>query len=377
LRQNPQLISASLGIFDEVQAGDANFSGKIKAQRLLNKYGRYGFDYIGNSRIDIPVWRYSRTVYCVKGLSVSLGEDRVCKFVGMTRHHWFPGLITASRPRQWLKNLLVFVPILANHSLNVKSALYSLLAFIVFCLCASSAYLLNDALDAGDDRFHPTKHSRPIANGSLPIHIALLCSAILGLAGLALAGYFIFSLFIVVAIYFISTMAYSLCFKRLMMIDIVVLAMLYSIRVLGGGAATDIRPSFWLIAFSFFMFLSLALLKRYSELHTLHLRGKQRIKGRGYRTLDQAVVAIMGTSSIFVSILVFMLYMNSPNVSALYPNPTYLFAIVPLLVFWAGRLWILAGRGEVNDDPILYVSRDATSLVVIVCCFAFATAASI
>jgi 4-hydroxybenzoate polyprenyltransferase len=177
-------------------------------------------------------------------------------------------------------------------------------------------------------------------------------------------------------VYFATTLAYSFHLKRLLMVDIVTLAILYSLRVLGGSAATDIEPSFWLLAFSFFIFLSLALLKRHSELFNLHREGKEKTRGRGYTTADKTPIGIMGVNAAFVSVLVFMLYFNSQNVLNLYRHPAWLLGILPLLVFWLGRLWTLAFRGQVNEDPVLYVSKDKVSLVVIVLCGLLAVAAA-
>ena len=285
-------------------------------------------------------------------------------------------LLRALRPRQWLKNLLVFVPMLAGHELGLPALAASAVAFAAFSLCASSAYLLNDSLDAHDDRLHPTKHARPIASGALGIPLALCASLVLALAGLGLALLFDPVLAAVAGLYFVSTLAYSTWLKRLMMVDIIALAILYSLRVLGGSAATGIAPSFWLIAFSFFLFLSLALLKRYSELFNLKRAGREKTRGRGYTTADKAAVGIMGVNSAFLSVLIVLLYFNSSNVIALYPHRTWLLAIVPLLVLWLGRLWILACRGKVNEDPVLYVSTDRTSLVVFALCLACAVAAA-
>lgn len=285
-------------------------------------------------------------------------------------------LLRALRPRQWLKNLLVFVPMLAGHELGLPALAASAVAFAAFSLCASSAYLLNDSLDAHDDRLHPTKHARPIASGALGIPLALCASLALALAGLGLALLFHPVLAAVAGLYFVSTLAYSTWLKRLMMVDIIALAILYSLRVLGGSAATGIAPSFWLIAFSFFLFLSLALLKRYSELFNLKRAGREKTRGRGYTTADKAAVGIMGINSAFLSVLIVLLYFNSSNVIALYPHRTWLLAILPLLVLWLGRLWILAYRGKVNEDPVLYVSTDRTSLVVFALCLACAVAAA-
>jgi 4-hydroxybenzoate polyprenyltransferase len=285
-------------------------------------------------------------------------------------------LFKALRPRQWLKNMLVFLPMLAAHALDVETLLASLLAFVAFSACASSAYLLNDALDAQDDRVHPTKHKRPIAAGTLPLPLALAASPVLAGAALLLCAVVKPFLLLPLGVYFVTTLAYSFHLKRLLMIDIVTLAILYSLRVLGGSAATEIEPSFWLLAFSFFIFLSLALLKRHSELFNLHREGKEKTRGRGYTTADKTPIGIMGVNAAFVSVLVFMLYFNSQNVLNLYRHPAWLHGILPLLVFWLGRLWTLAFRGQVNEDPVLYVSKDKVSLVVIVLCGLLAVAAA-
>ena len=292
------------------------------------------------------------------------------------RRHLALNLLRALRPRQWLKNLLVFVPMLAGHALNRDAALQSLLAFIAFSLCASSAYLLNDVLDVHDDRLHPSKSKRPIAAGAVPLARAVNASIALGAAALLLCVSLDRQLLLVVAVYFASTLAYSFWLKRLLMVDIVVLAILYTLRILGGSAATAIPASFWLLAFSFFVFLSLALLKRHSELSTMQRDGREKTRGRGYTTADTAPIGIMGINSALLSVLVFMLYFNSQNVVALYPSPTFLLGIVPLVVFWLGRLWMLSFRGQVDEDPIFYVSRDPVSLAVIAACTALAVAAT-
>jgi 4-hydroxybenzoate polyprenyltransferase len=287
-----------------------------------------------------------------------------------------PALLRAMRPRQWLKNLLVFVPMLAGHALTMPVLLQSLAAFAAFCLCASSAYLLNDALDVHDDRQHPTKRHRPIAAGLLPVPHALAASAVLAPLALILAAWTGPLLLLVVLVYFIATVGYTAWLKRLMMVDIVTLALLYSVRILGGSAATAIEPSFWLLSFSFFLFLSLALLKRCSELFNLEQDGQQQTRGRGYHTGDRIPVSVMGVASAFLSVLIFMLYFHSDAVLKLYPQPGVLLGVVPLLVFWLGRLWLLGYRGNVNEDPLLYVSRDGVSLGVIGACLALVAAAS-
>lgn len=378
-RRFAEQIAAHLGLFDQVLAtGDGiNFTSHNKAQELCRLFGERGYDYVGNSRADLPVWLACEGAVSVTHKPFRLSDGRATSHSGSVRGGALKALLKAMRPRQWLKNLLVFVPMLAGHELDLPTLQASLVAFVAFSLCASSAYLLNDALDAQDDRLHPTKHKRPIASGALPLPLALVTSPVLALAAIALCAWFNPLLLLVVAVYFVSTVAYSLVLKRLLMIDIVTLAILYTLRVLGGSAATFIAPSFWLLAFSFFIFLSLALLKRHSELFNLQRDGKEKTRGRGYSTADRMPIAIMGVNTAFVSVLVFMLYFNSSNVLEQYRTPEWLGGILPLLVFWLGRLWVLAFRGEVNEDPVLYVSKDKVSLIVIVLCLLLATLASV
>lgn len=378
-RRFADLVADHLQVFDMVLASDGarNLTAHNKANQLVALFGAQGFDYVGNASVDIPVWQNSGTAFSVSRKPFALGDGRVTTPLGSRRGGWRLALFKALRPRQWLKNLLVFVPMLAGHALNAATLLQAVLAFVAFSLCASSAYLLNDALDAQDDRGHPVKRHRPIAAGALPLSVAMLASPLLALAALTLCALSDPLLLLAVGVYFATTVAYSVYLKRLLMVDIVTLAILYSLRILGGSASTRIEPSFWLLAFSFFIFLSLALLKRYSELFNLQRQGKQKTSGRGYATADQIPVAIMGVNSAFMSVLIFMLYFNSANVLVLYPHPAWLTGIVPLLIFWLGRLWLLAFRGQVNEDPVLYVSKDGTSITVVLLCIALAAAASL
>lgn len=378
-RRFAEQIASHTGLFDDVMATDdegVNLTSHNKADALTARYGPRGFDYIGNSPVDVPVWQASRQAYSVTMKPFALGGGTATTHMGTPRKPVMRALLKAMRPRQWLKNLLVFLPMLAGHALDLPTFLQSLLAFVAFSLCASSAYLLNDALDAHDDRLHPTKCKRPIAAGTLPLALAMISSPLLALAAILLCATFNPLLLAVVLVYFVATLSYSFVLKRLLMIDIVTLALLYTVRILGGAAATQIEPSFWLLAFSFFLFLSLALLKRYSELFNLKRQGKDKTSGRGYSVADKPAIGAMGINSGMLSVLIFMLYINSPNVQKLYPSQHWLLAVVPLLVYWLGRLWTLGFRGQVNEDPVLYVSKDAVSLVVIGLCILFVAGAA-
>lgn len=382
ITSQPRFIADSVathtGLFDHVHAAESGvaFDMHAKAHLLLEVYGNNGFDYIGSQIGDREMWKSSRTAYSVAKRPLHIADERYTEQIGAARRGRAEALIKALRPRQWLKNLLVFVPMLAGHDISVTVAFQSLLAFVAFSLCASSAYLLNDTLDAADDRVHPTKRSRPIAAGTLPIAVALCACPLLAVAALLLSAAVNTSLLAIVSLYLLSTLSYSLYLKRVLMVDIVTLAILYSMRILGGSAATGIEPSFWLLAFSFFIFLSLALLKRHSELYNLEQLGKEKTAGRGYTTADRGPIGIMGLNSAFLSVLIFILYFESQNALIQYDSPAWLAGIVPLLVFWLGRLWILSYRGQVNEDPILYVSRDRVSLTVFMLCLALAITAT-
>lgn len=371
-------IAAYLGLFDHVHAtvSGSQLDAPAKARFLLDTYGRQQFDYIGSSTADQAIWQHSQVAYSVSRRPLSLDDQRHTVPLGAARPGLPGALIKALRPRQWLKNLLVFVPMLAAHKLGAATALQSMLAFVGFALCASSCYLLNDVVDAADDRAHHSKRQRPVAAGSLPIAVALGASALLAITALALCALQSLPLLGVLVLYLVSTLGYSLWLKRILMVDIVTLAILYSMRILGGAAATGIAPSFWLLTFSFFIFLSLALLKRHSELYNLLQVGKEHAAGRGYTTADKGPVGIMGINSAFLSVLIFILYLESQNAVAQYASPAWLACIVPLIVFWLGRLWILSYRGQVNEDPVLYVSRDPISLAVMTLCLVLAAAAT-
>ena len=371
-------VAAHLGLFGQVHAHEGGARGaQARVRLLVELYGERGFDYVGAGKADRAVWRHCGSALSVSPRPLAIGDGRVTAPVGEARPRWGMALLKAMRPRQWLKNLLVFVPMLAGNELTLAAAWQSALAFVAFSLCASSAYLLNDTLDAGDDRAHRNKRHRPIAAGTLPIAVALGAAPLLVAAALLsslLAGPL---LALAVFTYLVSTTCYSLVLKRILMVDIVALAILYSMRILAGCAATAIEPSFWLLAFSFFFFLSLALLKRHSELHNLELLGKEKSAGRGYTTADKQPIGIMGINSAFLSVLIFILYFESQNALIRYQSPAWLAGIVPLLVFWLGRLWTLSWRGLVNEDPVLYVSRDRISLAVCALCLALAVAASV
>ncbi len=275
--------------------------------------------------------------------------------------------IGAMRLHQWLKNLLILVPLLVSHRLDTPGFLArGIIAFLLFGLCASSAYLLNDLLDLASDRRHPTKHRRPLAAGlispraaAIAIPMLLLCS----FAGALLTLPWRFTG--AMAVYFTVTVIYSLWLKRLMFVDVVTLAMLYTLRIIAGTLLFQLVMTFWMLAFSMFIFLSLALVKRYGELLGAHKKGESdRPGGRGYYAGDLSMIASLGAASGYLSVMVLALYIQDPNTAALYKNPRIIWLACPILLYWISRVWVLTHRGEMNDDPVVFAIRDGVSLVV-------------
>ena len=270
----------------------------------------------------------------------------------------------ALRVHQWLKNLLIFVPLLASGRFRDFELLaQAALAFASFSLFASAVYVVNDMVDLQSDRLHRTKRMRPFASGALPLSAGVAAAPVLVIAALGLA-LLLPALFLATLLgYALATTLYSFALKRQVIVDVMLLAGLYTMRILAGSAATDIRPSFWLLAFSMFIFLCLAMTKRYSELREAIDQDKT-LSGRGYLPSDLPVVLALGSASGFVSVLILALYTQSLVVPELYPAPEWIWLVPPLLLYWVARLWLKAGRGEIDDDPVLFAARDWQSLVV-------------
>lgn len=258
------------------------------------------------------------------------------------------------RPHQWAKNLLVFAPVVGAHRLRDRSALAATVAsFVAFSLAASSAYVFNDALDVKADRAHPTKRARPFASGALPLWAAWIVSPLAAVLALLLALRLPSSFGALLAVYGAATIAYSLGLKRKLIVDVLLLAGLYTIRIFGGSMASGIPVSEWLAGFSMFFFLSLAFLKRASELHD----APGGLPGRGYLPEDREAVLAMGTSAGYLSTLVLALYVSSHEIHRLYPHPEWLWGLCPLNLYWLSSLWVQARRGKVREDPLLFALR--------------------
>ena len=367
-----QSVAETSKLFDKVLGsnGVINMSAHDKAAALVERHGRGGFDYAGNSHHDVPVWEAARAAIVVNaGAAVRAAAGRVARIEqefarpsGLA-HAWLKAL----RMPQWVKNLLVFLPLLGAHAFNDRQAAVAVaLAFIAFCLCASAVYLVNDIVDVNSDRRHPRKRNRPFASGALPIPHGLAASAILLAAafGVALVGV---NLEFVgwLLLYLVTTACYSLWLKRKVLVDSLVLAGLYTMRVLAGGAAASIAPGFWLLAFSLFLFFSLALVKRYSELKETFLRGHSRTPGRDYVVEDLSLVETLGIASGFSAVLVLALYINGDTVTRLYKHQEIIWMTVPVLLYWVSRIWLKAHRGELADDPVVFALTDGLSQALI------------
>jgi 4-hydroxybenzoate polyprenyltransferase/phosphoserine phosphatase len=365
-------IAAHTGFFDRILASGngENLSAHRKARALRLLYGEKGFDYAGNSRADAPVWRAARHAIIVNPLlgaaTAAHANARVIEQID-ERPPLARSLLDSLRVHQWAKNLLVFLPLLTAHRFTDLVGIGHLLAaFAALSLVASAVYIINDLLDLPHDRMHPTKRNRPLASGALPIQYAIAATPVLLIAGFAVAIAVSLPFAGMVAIYFALTLGYSLMFKRVAILDVLVLSLLYTVRVLAGAVAIPVPASFWLLAFSSFFFLSLAMLKRYVEIESLAAIGVASSAGRGYTKEDAPMIATLGTAAGLVSVLVMALYIESPAVAALYSNPEILWTLGLVLLFWVGRIWLLAHRGEVHDDPVVFALTDRTSFVVAV-----------
>jgi len=365
-------IAEHLQIFDQVLASDrmCNLSATHKRDRLVAEYGKQGFDYVGNAQDDLPVWASARHAYLV---NPEYGVEKRAREQGnviqVLRSHC-PQLrdwLKALRVHQWLKNLLLFVPLLTAHQLgDIQLVGQGLLAFLLFGLCASSVYLLNDLLDLTDDRHHHSKRQRPFAAGRLSIKSGLIVFPALLLTSFVGALCWLPSAFAaVLAVYYLLTLAYSLFLKRQMAVDVIALALLYTLRIVAGAAAFALPLTFWVLAFSMFIFLSLALVKRYAELKEARRSGHtEKTRGRGYYPDDLEMIASLGAASGYLSVMVLALYIHDQATSILYSQPEIIWLACPLLLFWITRIWMLTHRGLMHEDPVLFAIRDRVSLLV-------------
>lgn len=332
-------VATHVGVFDGV------ILGEDMAGSLVERFGERGFEYCG------PAGDLGGVAGAGRDFQPRGGKARA--------------LLRALRPHQWTKNVLVLVPVAAAHRFTELPLLLDcLLAVLVFCLGASSVYVLNDMLDVDSDRLHPRKSRRPFASGALSLSAGLVLAPLLlaaaGLVALLLPGHFQLAF----AAYYLLTLAYSLDLKRRVVVDAMALAGLYTLRIIAGATAVSVPLSFWLLLFSIFMFLSLALVKRFTELNDLRDRQKTQAAGRGYRVEDAAVLQSLGTASGQISVLVLALYIHSQDIESLYSRPKFIWILCVLLLYWISRVWMKAQRGEMHEDPVVFALKDARSLTV-------------
>lgn len=364
-------VGGHLGLFDQVLAtgGGDNLKGHAKLEAIREGVGD-AFVYAGDSRADLPIWRASEAAVLV-GVSPATAAA-VRREVAVEREFTAESAgpkvwLRALRVHQWLKNLLLFVPLLTAFSFTSIGALAETgLAFLSFSLAASATYLLNDLWDLDADRAHPRKRLRPFASARLPILHGLAAAA----GGLVVAFAMAFAVSrgfaLVLAVYVVATTTYSWVLKGYVLIDVVMLSLLYTLRILAGSVAIGIATSSWLLAFSVFMFLSLALVKRCAELVSLAQNGAAATRGRDYRVTDLAVLWPLGVGAALSAAVVFGLFISVPETQARYGSPRLLWLVAVGLVYWLARLWIKTSRGEMHDDPLVYAIKDRGSRVTMV-----------
>ena len=380
-----QRVADHLGLFSGVLASDGtmNLIGKNKLAAFQQRFGS-NFCYIGNAHPDVPLLSNCQQPMVAnphRSLSSALRSASIVPALTFTdQASTLKAWLKAIRLHQWAKNTLIFLPLILAHTRSAALFLGAAIAFLSFGLCASATYIVNDLLDLEADRKHISKRRRPFAAGDLSplagavvICLFLLTSLVLAIAlphviaGLApdVALRFPYKFLQWMGVYLVSTLAYSLYLKRRVLLDVIVLSGLYTVRILAGSAATGVVVSTWLAAFSIFFFLSLAFVKRFAELENLIQRNANPSNGRGYRTTDIEQLRSFGTASAYASVVVLTLYISNLADSAhLYRHTTRLWLLVPILLLWLSRLWLLASRGDLHEDPVVYAITDRRSLAL-------------
>ena len=364
-----QAIAAHLGFFEGVLASDAatNLAGAAKAAQLVARFGAGGFDYCGNERRDLAVWQHARGAIVVQG-------SRALERLAATQTevvHTFPAKVNtwraafkALRPHQWAKNVLILVPLLAAHVHGRSQLAQTVLAVVAFCMCASSVYVLNDLLDLAADRAHTRKSRRPFAAGDLSIAAGLIMAPVLLAMAVVIAAFLPFKFQLAFAAYYLVTVSYSFVLKGVVIVDAILLAGLYTLRIIAGAAASQVPLSFWLLLFAVFLFLSLAFVKRFAELDSLRRQHRLRAVGRGYHVEDLPLLQSLGIAAGYMSVLVLALYINSPEIQALYERPKLIWMLCVLMLYWISRVWMKAQRGRMHDDPVVFALKDRVSLAI-------------
>jgi 4-hydroxybenzoate polyprenyltransferase len=365
-------VGAWLGFFDEVLASDGttNLKGRNKAALLHERFGD-AFDYAGNSAADWEIWRGCRQIVAVDTpwwLTLRLRKSGRLAESFQTRKPRIAVWSRALRIHQWIKNILIFLPIIAAHrGLDLSRLIPTLIAFFSFSLMASATYLVNDVMDLGPDRMHPRKRFRPLAAGDIGIPAALAGSLGLFFGGLALSGYTgVLVVPFLILLYSVTSLAYSLSLKRIALFDVYVLSGLYTLRIVVGSEAGNIPLSGWFLSFAIFLFLSLGFAKRAAELH--RAGSPPQVPGRGYSATDLQTVVSFGICAAFAAALVLALYMQSAVVQDLYRHPQFLWAIFPICLYWLTRIWLMASRRVLQEDPISFAIKDRTTWLLLALC---------
>jgi 4-hydroxybenzoate polyprenyltransferase len=367
-------VADHLGLFDDVLASTAtqNLKGSAKLTAIKDDCHNSGFEYLGDSRADLPIWQDAAAcgfAHIPKGAEQFTTQATL---LPKTERDQRRALLKAMRPHQWAKNALLFVPLIFAHLYGDASAvLRVMLAFLSFGLCASAVYLINDLLDVDADRAHPRKCQRPFAAGTLPPATGVGAALVLTVGAFALAACVSGAFLLVLLTYIVTTKAYSLWLKQFSTIDVVVLALLYSLRILAGAAAISVMPSPWLLTFSLFFFLSLAYMKRYIESAHLNDRlqgqppknapSQERLPIRNYYAGDLTTVQTFGIANGALSLLTLAEYVSSSTVQQRYLTPEILWLMLPVMIFWTYRAWMWANRDQIGDDPVAFALRDRIS----------------
>ena len=368
-QQLAERVAAHLGLFEGVLASDGktNLTAHNKLDGLRRTFGDEGYDYIGNASPDLPLLEHAGTAMIANPAPALRARLRSR---GVTVEREFQdrtppakAILKAIRLHQWAKNILIFVPMLLAHHFHAGAFADAAIAFVSFSLCASSTYIANDLLDIESDRRHPRKRNRPFASGDLSVITGVLISAAFLAGSIAIAALLPIGFLLWLFLYLAVTLSYSLVLKRVVLVDVILLAGLYTVRLLAGAAAARVDISPWLAAFSVFLFLSLAMVKRFSELQNTRARGQAIANGRGYILSDIEQLRSFGTSSAYTAVAVFMFYIWAHDVSTLYRHSTRLWLITPLLIFWVSRVWLLASRGQLDEDPVIFAVTDRLSLL--------------
>ena len=371
-RRLAEPMAERLGIFMQVLASDGhrNLKGTRKLEAILACCNHSEFDYAGNAHVDLAIWAKARRAIIVNPDNGVVAKVRKRNYAVQQVFDDRPPIaktwLRALRIHQWAKNVLLGAPILTAHAFSFSAIAEAATAFIAFGLVASATYLLNDLLDLVADRHHPRKCKRPFAAGNIGLAPGVLAMIWLFVAGFCVALQLSNGFLLTLLAYLALTISYSFYFKRVMLVDVLLLASLYTIRIVAGAYAIDVPISSWLLGFSMFIFLSLALVKRCTELMAMQRLSLDTMKGRDYHVSDYPMLSTMGIAAGYLSILVLALFISSPDSISKYHHPVYLWLLCPLMIYWVSRLWLKTSRGEMHDDPLIFSLKDQSSWIVLI-----------